>query len=80
MATVTIKNIPEEVYRKLKRQASAHHRSFNQEVIACLERSTESVLFDPAAILAQARVLRKQGNGSVVTDRLLRQLRTEGRS
>jgi plasmid stability protein len=79
MATMTVKNIPDSVYRKLKRQAVNHHRSLNQEVIACLERSTGSTVFDPATILADARELRKQGKGPVLTDTRLRRLKASGR-
>ena len=33
---VTLKNVPEDLYRLLKRSADAHQRSINGEVIACL--------------------------------------------
>lgn len=36
-ATISLKNIPEEIYDSLKRAASAHHRSINSEAVACLE-------------------------------------------
>lgn len=36
--TITIKNIPDDIYGSLKAAAKAHHRSLNSEVIACLER------------------------------------------
>lgn len=36
--TITLKNIPEDIYGSLKAAAEAHHRSLNSEVIACLER------------------------------------------
>ena len=47
MATLTIKNIPDEVYEQLKQRAARHRRSVNSEVIVCLEqvlgsRSVES--------------------------------------
>lgn len=37
-ATLTLKNIPDAVYERLKRSAEAHRRSVNSEAIACLER------------------------------------------
>ena len=37
MATITLKNIPEGLYGKLKDSASAHHRSINSEVIHLIE-------------------------------------------
>jgi len=37
MATVTLKNIPDELYERLKATAQAHRRSINSELIHCLE-------------------------------------------
>jgi plasmid stability protein len=78
MATLTIKNVPEALVRRLKRQAVAHRRSLNLEVIACLEQVTQSVPFDPETILARARAVRVQPRVPV-TDRLLARLKAEGR-
>ncbi len=36
--TITLKNIPDDIYDSLKASAEAHHRSLNSEAIACLER------------------------------------------
>ena len=36
MPSLVIKNLPEEVHRKLKQQASRHHRSMTKEAIAIL--------------------------------------------
>jgi len=42
MPTLTLRDLPQQLHAWLKRQASAHRRSVNQEVIALLEavRST----------------------------------------
>ena len=37
MATITVKNIPDDLYERLKVVAGTHHRSINSEVIYCLE-------------------------------------------
>ncbi|MEX2601200.1 MAG: Arc family DNA-binding protein, partial [Balneolaceae bacterium] len=39
MPSITVKNIPDSIYNKLKQQAQAQHRSMNSEIIACLERT-----------------------------------------
>jgi plasmid stability protein len=49
MATITFKNIPEELYQQLKESAKANHRSVNGELIHCLEQ-----LFSPRPLSAQA--------------------------
>ena len=36
MATLTLKNVPDELYQRLKAQAAAHRRSLNQEAIELL--------------------------------------------
>lgn len=39
MGTLVIKNVPEPLHDKLKRQAERNHRSVNEEVIAILEQA-----------------------------------------
>ena len=38
MASITIKNIPDGIYRRLRDSVGENHRSINSEVIACLEK------------------------------------------
>lgn len=80
MATLTIKNIPEPLVRRLKQQAVARHRSLNFQVISYLEQMTHSVPVDADALLARARVLRRTPKGMKLTDRLLDELKVVGRS
>jgi plasmid stability protein len=76
---MTIKNIPDPVYRELKRQAARHHRSLNQEVIALFEAASGSVRLDPEAFLAHARRLRVSPRTGLLTDRKLAKLKRQGR-
>lgn len=78
MATLTIKNVPGPLVRRLKRQATVHRRSLNLEVIACLEHATQSMSVDPETLLARARSVRVRP-AVWVTDRLLARLRADGR-
>lgn len=56
--TLTLKNIPDEVYLRLKASAESHRRSLNSEAIVCLE----SVLLPGRAtaeeVIARARLIR----------------------
>ncbi|MFQ5656549.1 MAG: plasmid stability protein [Candidatus Methylomirabilales bacterium] len=79
MATLTIKNIPDALVRRLKAQATLHRRSLNHEVIACLETATQAVPVDPEALLARVRALRRAPTRFRVTDRALTKLKTAGR-
>lgn len=65
MPSITVKNIPDKIYNKLKLQAEAQHRSMNSEIIACLERSVEPKRISPEEILHQARTLRNKVRGSL---------------
>jgi plasmid stability protein len=78
MATLTIKNVPEALVERLKRQATTHRRSLDHEVIVCLEQVVHSVPLDPETILARARTVRVRP-GIRVTDRLLTRLEADGR-
>ena len=61
---ITVKNIPVEIYEKLKRAAEISHRSINSEIIACIERAVCSQEIDPDLLLANARRLREDGRPS----------------
>jgi plasmid stability protein len=79
MPTLTIKNIPEPLVKRLKQQAAAHHRSLNFQVISYLEQMTHSVPVDADALLARARALRRTSRGMKLTDRVLHELKVVGR-
>ena len=51
--TITLKNIPDDVYKRLKFSADTHRRSLNGEAIVCLE----TVLF-PKKIATSERLTR----------------------
>ena len=75
MATLTIKNIPEPLVKRLKQRAAAHRRSLNFEVISCLERMSHSAPNDVDVLLARARAVRRIRKGVRLNDRLLRDFR-----
>ncbi len=56
--TLTLKNVPDEVYERLKASAEAHRRSLNSEAIVCLESVLLPGRIDPGERLARARALR----------------------
>jgi plasmid stability protein len=79
MATLTIKNIPEPLVKRLKQQAAAQHRSLNFQVISYLEQMTQSMPVDADILLARARAIRQVPRGTTLTDRLLNELKAVGR-
>ena len=79
LRTLTIKRIPDTLYRRLKNSATVHHRSLNSEVIEYLERSVESRRIDPDALLATIDALRKRVALPPLTEQSLRQAKAAGR-
>lgn len=81
MATLTIKNLPDKLYARLKARAAEHRRSINSEAILAVERAlTESAAGDPANLLARLRRSRARLKGVYMTDEELRRARESGRT
>lgn len=72
MPSITVKNIPEPLYNKLKQQAEAQHRSMNSEIIACLERSIGPNRVSSDEILRQARLMREKVKESLPAEEIQR--------
>jgi plasmid stability protein len=79
MVTVTIKNIPPEVYERLKVQAKNNHRSINKEAISILEKVLSIPPLDIEATLARTRKIRELTAHYVITDEELTKWKNEGR-
>jgi len=79
MATITVKNIPDDLYERLKLAARINHRSINSEIIACIEKSVGKRQLDVEAFLAEARRLRELTADYVLTDEELTAAKEEGR-
>ncbi|HLC25896.1 MAG TPA: Arc family DNA-binding protein [bacterium] len=79
MSTLTIKNIPKELYERIRQRASEHRRSINSEVIVCLERSLLSRRLEPAELLARVDALRERVNLPPLTEDFLRAAKSGGR-
>ena len=80
MATITVKNIPPELYVRLKQSAEANHRSINSEIIVCIERAVRSRPISPETTLSRARNLREKTVAYRITDDEFNQAKAEGRS
>ena len=60
MINFTIKNMPKELHKELKKQAEAHHRSLNGEIIVRLENTVGHQRIGPEEFLERARALREK--------------------
>jgi len=79
MPTITVKNIPPEIYEKLKQSAAVSHRSINSEIIACIERAVRSQPVNPELLLVNARKLRAKTASHPITDHEFTQAKIAGR-
>ncbi len=67
--TLTLKNIPDAVYDRLKASAEIHRRSMNNEAIVCLETVLLPTPVSSAERLARIRAIRSTG-GTASTKKL----------
>ena len=58
MASLTIKNLPDELYEQIKRSAAAHRRSINSELIVGLEKVFQPAQSDVTTHIHGAREVR----------------------
>lgn len=79
MPSITVRNIPDELYAQLKASAEVHRRSINSELLVCLEKVLSSQQIDVDEVLSSARALRSQLNGFRATEEDLNQAKAEGR-
>jgi plasmid stability protein len=80
MATLTLKNVPDELILRLKAEARQNRRSVNQETLARLEVSLLTTPRDGRAAVAAAREFhQKMGPLPPITDAMIARARREGR-
>ena len=79
MVTITIKNIPPEIYERLKAQAKRNRRSVNGEVISIIEKALSIPPIDVEATLERTRKLRELTAHYVITNEELTRWKNEGR-
>jgi antitoxin FitA len=77
---LTLKNIPDDVYDRLKLSANAHRRSMNSEAIVCLETVLLPAKVTLAERLARARELRAGLSQGKFRARDIDAMKREGRS
>ena len=79
MATFTVKNIPDELYERLKSVAEMNRRSINSEIIMCIENTVISRRINPDEVLENARQLRQLTAGHLISDEKFNQAKAAGR-
>jgi len=78
MPTLTLKDLPVSLHRKLKARAERNGRSLNREVIECLEATFRPERVDVETFLEEARAIRRSLEHPL-TAREIERLKREGR-
>ncbi len=79
MATITLKNIPDDLHERLKTSARSHHRSINSEIINCLEAILKTEKITPENRIARLRSIRPRIDPYAVSTDDIQQAIDEGR-
>ncbi len=79
MATMTIKNMPEDLYAALKETAAANRRSLNSQAILSLERAVKSKPVDMRRLVSRIRARRAKLKSVCVTDADIGEAKCKGR-
>lgn len=79
MPSLTVKNIPEDLYTQLRQHAKINRRSINSEVIVCIERAVRSNRISLDVALMRARKLREKTHNHPITDEEFSQAKIVGR-
>ncbi|HTU01766.1 MAG TPA: Arc family DNA-binding protein [Candidatus Sulfotelmatobacter sp.] len=80
MATLTLKNVPDDVLERLKTRAERQGRSVNREAIAILGAAVQPATpVDTEALLARLRATRVTLRGKPLSNEELTRYKREGR-
>jgi plasmid stability protein len=79
MATITVKNIPDELYARLKAVAASNRRSINGEIIRRIERSLTPRRAPTEQLLARIGRLHDSFEDRAFTLEQIEEARREGR-
>jgi plasmid stability protein len=79
MTTLTIKNMPENVYERIKMSAKANQRSINKEIIAIVQQAVMPRAIDVDEWLNQTRQIRERTANYILSDEEITRIKNEGR-
>jgi plasmid stability protein len=79
MPALNVKNIPADLYEKLKFVANSHRRSLNSEVLHCLETVLMPQKISPMERIRLARAVRPKIIAGAIARDEIRQAIDEGR-
>lgn len=76
--TITLKDVPDELYDRLKAAAQSHHRSIDSEAIACIEQVLTPARLSVEERLERVRKLREcLPNGGLSAEEIVQAIRND---
>ncbi|MDA8108421.1 MAG: hypothetical protein M0015_07310 [Betaproteobacteria bacterium] len=78
MPSITLKNLPDDLYRRLGTIAKSRRRSLSKELLVALEEHARRVPVDEKAVLDRIRKVRERYR-PVMTDKQIRDWKKAGR-
>ena len=79
MPAITLKNIPDDLYIKIKKSAELNFRSINSEILFRLKSSIAQKKPEVDYLLSQIHNINRQIHISMLNDKLIDQAKNEGR-
>ncbi|MCF8262554.1 MAG: Arc family DNA-binding protein [Melioribacteraceae bacterium] len=76
MNSITVRNIPTPIHKKLKERSKIKRRSLNSEIIACLEEFLLPNQLEVDKILKKSEELRTNQNFEISLDEIEETIRT----
>ena len=80
MRNITVKNIPDDLYDKIKTTAHNNRRSINNEIINRLDQSLKSAKLDVNSLINRIETFHSNIEMPLLTDDLIQNVKQEGRS
>lgn len=68
MVSITVKNIPADIYDSVRQSAKANRRSINRQIIVIMEEAVNSRAIEPEEFLVRARRLREKTARYAISD------------
>lgn len=79
MPAITLKNIPDDLYNKIKKSAELNFRSINSEILFRLKSSIAQKKPEVDFLLSQIHKINRQIQISKLNEKLIDQAKNEGR-
>ncbi len=78
--TLTLKNVPDEIYNRLKQSAGIHRRSLHSEALVCLESVLVTRKVSPQRMLGDIQAGRAELAGKVFDHEAIDGFKRDGRA